>query len=97
MIVHEKLQKRVAWAEDRATQRCDPSAAPGAKTGAGAGNRLAPLPFCLLRDWQQSDKPSRQDAATLPTGCPSRLANAKRQEFQFPLNQHTPRLRFAGF
>jgi len=36
----------MTWAEDRATQRCDPSADPGAKTGAGAGLRLALLPFC---------------------------------------------------
>jgi hypothetical protein len=75
------------WAEDRATQRCDPSAVPGAKTGAGARHYLALLPFLPLRDWHQSDKPSRQDAATSPAGCPSQLANADRQEFQFPVNQ----------
>ena len=35
----------MTWTEDRATQRCDPSAAPGAKTGVGAGHHLALLPF----------------------------------------------------
>ena len=84
------LQPKAAWAEDRATQRCDPSADPGAKTGAGARYSLALLPFYPLRDWHQSDKPSRQDAATLPTGCLSQLANAERQKFQFPVNQHNP-------
>ena len=83
------LQRPVAWAEDRATQRCDPSADPGAKTGAGAGTCPAPLPFPPLRDWHQSGKPSRQDAATFPAGCPTRVTNAKRPEFHFPLNQDT--------
>jgi len=82
------LQPKAAWAEDRATQRCDPSADPGAKTGAGARHPLALLPFHSLRDWHESDKPSRQDAATVQAGCPSQLANTKRQEFQFPVNQH---------
>jgi hypothetical protein len=81
------LQPIAAWAEDRATQRCDPSADPGAKTGARARNSLVLLPFYPLRDWHESDKPSRHDAATLLAGCPSQLANPERQEFQFPLNQ----------
>jgi hypothetical protein len=86
-MTHQHVRSQMAWAEDRATQRCDLSADPGAKTGAGAGRFLALLPFLPLRDWHESAKPSRQDAAILPTGCPSRLANAKRQEFQFPVNQ----------
>jgi len=89
-MFHAVLQPKVAWAEDRALLRSNPSAVPGAKTGAGARHSLALLPFLHpLRDWHQSDKPSRQDAATLLAGCPSQLANAKRQEFQFPLNQDT--------
>ena len=88
------LQPKAAWAEDRATQRCDPSADPGAKTGAWASHSLALLPFYLLRDWHGSDKPSRHDAATLLAGCLPQLANAKRQEFQFPLNQDTELERF---
>jgi hypothetical protein len=83
------VQPKAAWAEDRATQRCDPSADPGAKTGAGARHCLALLPFYPLRDWHESDKPSRHDAATLLAGCLPQPANAKRQEFQFPLNQDT--------
>jgi hypothetical protein len=82
------LQRNVAWAEDRATQRCDPSADPGAKTGDGARHSLALLPSQPLRDWHESDKPSRHDAATLLAGCLPQFANAERQEFQFPVNQH---------
>ncbi len=88
------LQPKAAWAEDRATQRCDPSADPGAKTGAGARHSLALLPFYLLRDWHGSDKPSRHDAATLLAGCLPQLANAKRHEFQFPLNQDSMSIDF---
>ncbi len=42
------LQPTLAWAEDRATQRCDPSAVPGAKTEGQAValcRRLTFLPF----------------------------------------------------
>jgi hypothetical protein len=83
------LQPKAAWAEDRATQRCDPSADPGAKTEGRAVRRLtaAAARPSTLRDWHRSDKPSRHDAATLPAGCPPQVANANRQEFQFPLNQ----------
>ena len=81
-------QSLMTWAEDRATQRCDPSAGPGAKTGAGAGYIPALLPSSPLRDWHQSDKPSRHDAAIFPAGCPSQVANASRSEFQFPVNQN---------
>jgi len=69
MMLHDELEPLVAWAEDRATQRCDPSADPGAKTE-GRAVRSA-------------------TAATLPAGCPSILANAERQEFQFPVNQQS--------
>ena len=77
-MIHPMLQPKAAWAEDRALLRSNPSADPGAKTGAGARRSPAPLPFYLLRDWHQSDKPSRQDPATLPvnqhrtSGSPSR-------------------------
>ena len=61
----------LAWTEDRATQRCDPSACPGAKTGVRAELRPSvPLLSCPLRDWPQGDKPSRHDAATRRTRCP---------------------------
>ncbi len=80
-------QSKVAWAEDRAPQRCDPSAAPGAKTGAGATScDVAPL-LLPLRDWHQSEKSSRHEAAKSSTGRASQLANANPSKFQFPLNQ----------
>jgi len=53
------------------TQRCDLSADPGAKTGAWARLALALLPLQPLRDWHQSDKPSRQDAAIPPGRMPA--------------------------
>ena len=145
------LQPMTARAEDRATQRCDPSAVPGARTGVGtAPSRAVPLPSLLrlrsvsggvrgrgqraacvrretsasrrrpagfilnklpvlartagnqlgdsctkhpthpLRDWHQSDKPSRQDAATRVAGCPSLFANTSQLKFQFPLKQDKP-------
>ena len=38
---HTAAQSTATWAEDRAPQRCDPSAGPGAKTGARATQRVA--------------------------------------------------------
>ena len=73
------------WTEDRATQRCDPSADPGAETE----GRAAPPPpaFTHLRDQRQSEKPSRHDAAKSLTRRPLQLANFNRPKFQLPLNQ----------
>lgn len=79
------LQPESAWAEDRATQRCDLSAVPGAKTDGAAGRR--PVLHSPHRDWHHSAKPSWQDAATVPAGGPFQFANSDRPEFQFPLNQ----------
>jgi hypothetical protein len=63
-MLRGELQPTLTWAEDRATQTCDPSAVPGAKTGAVAEPRCsALLPLFLLRDWHQRAKPSRHDAA----------------------------------
>ena len=88
MSPNAALQLNLTRTEDRATQRCDPSAAPGAKTGVGtAVHHPVPLPCPALRDWHQSDKPSRHDAATVLTGGPSLLANAGPVKFQFPVNQ----------
>jgi len=58
-VVHE----RPLWTEGRATQRCDPSAVPGAETGAGARLCFAPLLLDLLRDQHESAKPLPHDAA----------------------------------
>jgi transposase InsO family protein len=43
----DALQHQVTWAEDRATQRCDPSAVPGVgvKRCAGRADRRVPHPF----------------------------------------------------
>ena len=89
-MVREALQPTMTWAEDRATQRCDPSAVPGAKTEGRAVHRTNPwtaLPS-FLRDWHQSDKPSQQDAVIPSTRCRSTIANRKRARFQFTVNQH---------
>ena len=82
------LRCLTAWTEDRATQGCDRSAVPGAETGAAAKPRFAPL-HPSLRDRHESDKPSRQDAATCPAGCDPRFANPRRPKFQFTLNQYS--------
>lgn len=58
------LQPSMTWAEDRATQRCDPSADLRAKTeGRAVLIRHAVRPFATLRDWHACVKPSRHDAA----------------------------------
>jgi|GEM_PF-3740942 len=79
------LQPKMTWAEDRATQRCDP----GAKTEGRPvffPKDAAGLP---LRDWHPSDKPSRHEAATLRKDATFQLANTKCSEFQFTVNQDT--------
>ncbi len=98
------LQPASALAEDRATQRCAPSADPGAKTeepGCLAGQAPSDEVRAVsthdaarpssLRDWHQSDQPSRQEAATSPTGSRPQLANTQHPKFQFPLNQDSTR------
>ena len=82
---HAALRCHVTWAEDRATQRCDPSADPGAETD--EGGTMPPRPS--RRDRHQSVKPSRHDAAIRSAGCPSLVTNALRARFQFTLNQDT--------
>ena len=89
MIGYGALQMILDRAEDRATQRCDPSAAPVAKTEERAVAQHATARPSPLRDWHQCDKPSRHDAANSPTGGRSPLANANRSKFQFTVNQHT--------
>ena len=93
-MARKRLQPTITWAEDRATQRCDPSADSGAETGVGIGlRRPVPLPSHALRDWHESDKPSRQDAVILPTRCRHQPANLKPSRFQFAVNQDTPTAR----
>jgi transposase InsO family protein len=61
----DAVQHRMNWAEDRATQRCDPSAVPAAES---EGRAVTPPSF-PLHSWHHSDKPSRQDAAIPSAGC----------------------------
>ena len=86
MMTTDTLQPMMAWAEDRALLRSNPSADPGAEIGDGAAMRR---PTLSLRTWQQSDKPSQQDAAILQAGCPLRPANPNRLRFRFTVNQDT--------
>jgi len=89
------LQLTMTWAEDRALLRSNPSADPGAKTGDRADSVRPRLSSSCLRDWQQSEKPSRQDAAKSLTGCHALVTNDKRPTFQFTVNQHTTTMMFA--
>jgi len=86
---HAELQPMTTWAEDRALLRSNPSADPGAKTE-GRAVRFAtgrPASSPALWDWHDIDKPSRQDATILRQYAALSLANPKRSEFQFTLNQ----------
>ena len=83
----DKLQSKTAWAEDRATVRTDPSTDLGAKTeeqAVGIKRVAARLP---LRDWHESDKPSRHDAVTLRQDATFQLANGERFKLLFTVNQ----------
>ena len=88
------LQPTMTWAEDRATQRCDPSA----DSGASSDRRTARGQMCR---GPFSVKPSDADgknALNLRGTMPRNLrhdvlpqfANANRLKFQFPVNQDTP-------
>ena len=81
------LQPKMTWAEDRAMLRSNPSADPGAKTEVRAVDVLRSAARLPLRDWHQSAKPSRQEAVTCRQDATLQLANAKRSEFQFTVNQ----------
>jgi putative addiction module component (TIGR02574 family) len=89
-MMHGALQQPVTWAEDRALQRCNPSAVPGVgvKTGPDQGPSDQGRPGRTTTSHQhESEKPVWHDAR-LPTArrlLP--LANADRPEFQFTLNQ----------
>jgi len=93
MMSNGALQPMLTRAEDRATQRCDPSAVPGAKTEDRAVVQHAAARSSPLRDWHPRDKPSRHDAATSLTRRPFPLANADWPTFQFTVNQDTRRHR----
>jgi transposase InsO family protein len=62
----DALQHQTTWAEDRATQRCDPSADPGVGVKRRAGPRIGASPLHPSLQ-HQSAKPDWQDAA-VPVG-----------------------------
>lgn len=83
------LQPRMAWTEDRALLRSNPSAAPGAKTGVGIGpsgpsRSLSPT----LRDWRKAKNLDGTMPSSPPQDAP-RLAYAQLLTFQFTVNQDT--------
>ena len=84
--------RALAWAEDRALLRSNPSADPGAKTGAEAGPECPALlpksrswPEPRLRDWHQCAKPPRHDAAGSGSGRPSHHAASRSSPIANPL------------
>ena len=80
---------QTTWTEGRATQRCDPSAVPGAETGAEAKPqlRLAPL---LHRSGigTKAINLRGMEATKFFAGCAPALRNIRGQEFQFTANQY---------
>ena len=75
------------WAEDRALQRCNPSAVPGAETEA----RVVARPPGFLGFGIST--PATNLRGTTPRRfdrmSPPQLTNTDQPEFQFPLNQDT--------
>ncbi len=62
------LKHQTTWAEDRATQRCDPSADPGDRDRRTGGALHVPSSF-LFDLGHQSDKPDWHDATITTAGC----------------------------
>jgi hypothetical protein len=58
----DALQQRTTWAEDKAMQRCNPSADPGAESEGRAASLTRRRPPSHLHSWHQSDKPDWHDA-----------------------------------
>ena len=90
------LQTMLAWAEDRALLRSNPSADPGAKTGAGAerdcsapGSHAAHQP---LRDWHRATNLR----GTMPRHPGQDVVHhcANRPKFHFTVNQDSVTLWF---
>ncbi len=64
----------MTWAEDRATQECDPSARPGPEPKGGRWFTLPPNASLAFGIGGTRAKLSRHDAATAPAGMPLLLA-----------------------
>jgi hypothetical protein len=85
---HGALQPRLTWAEDRALQRCNPSAVPGVDVKTGP-DHLAQPGYHTTSQQHKSEKPEWHDATLFLHGRSLPLANVNRSEFQFTLNQDT--------
>jgi hypothetical protein len=83
------LQPQTTWAEDRALQRCNPSAVPG--VGVKTGPDQVRPGHTHTSQQHHSAKPLWHDATVPTAGRPLPLANADRCEFQFTLNQDSDR------
>jgi hypothetical protein len=87
-MIHFALQRRSAWAEDTALQRCNRSDVPG------VGVKAGPVHFrpghSTTSHQHQSEKPVWHDATRPTAGCLSQLANANQPKFQLTLTQDTP-------
>ncbi len=84
---HAELQPMMAWAEDRAMLRSNPSADPGAKIEGRAAFVKHDAAHLPLRDWHESENPSRPEAAIHRQDAALSPANTKRSQFQFTVNQ----------
>jgi len=88
------LQPQMTWAEDRALQRCNPSAVPGVGVKTGSDHLVRPGHHHTSQQ-HDSAKPEWHDATLFPAGRPLPRANANRSEFQFTLNQDTNSWKFS--
>jgi hypothetical protein len=78
------LQPSLAWTEDTALLKSNRSAGQAPRRMRAARSRPSPSSGSA-----PSDKLSRHDAATHPTGCRPLAANANHPKFQFTVNQDT--------
>ena len=69
--------------------RSNPSADPGAKIEGRAAFVKHDAAHLPLRDWHESENPSRPEAAIHRQDAALSLANTKRSQFQFTVNQDT--------
>ena len=84
------------WAEDRALQRCNPSADSGAETEARADDK--PPGFLGFGISTQATNLRGTTPRPFDRMSPPQLANADQSEFQFTLNQDSEILRIdSGF
>ncbi len=85
-------QSNMAWAEGKALQRCNLSADPGAKTGAGIG-RLCSVPLLLTTPASGIGTKAKHLRGRTPRNLRQDVTlhhtNTNPPQFPFPLNQHS--------